>query len=468
MSKEPPPPFSALQRRSLNRNSSYTGVEDVIPPPSYEEQQLEPLPSSSRSDPIAVVPRPPLISESRRRSFQAYTVTGLDNGKGKSQAYLKVFGTQGRSVNVPAFMEGEEITGVVELHLEKTEHIETVTIEVEGSSSTLWKNTSVFLSHEAVLWSTTGSDIRVSPKISGEFVWPFAIRLPDRVKINSALNDEITEYALPPTFISGSSSIQLQYKLLVKFRRGRFRVDATISSPFIYCLRSSPSLPSELRQLAYRQEREAPGPKRDPAGWDYVGDMPVKGILFDKRIAEVTCVFYLAKPLSYVRGSSIPFYILLRSIDVQALDLFAARGSLSVLLHRTMTEQIDAKTRETNTKPVGKGACWPSEENLPQTETRRLTGEIPLKEDLQPTFEFENIAITYHISFSLSVPAFTQADGQKALHFQKNVDICSYPSRFLYRPRIPSSEMGQTILEKGPEDAAFKELTGMFHQLVYS
>ncbi|KIJ54738.1 hypothetical protein M422DRAFT_41975 [Sphaerobolus stellatus SS14] len=198
---------------------------------------------------------------------------------------------------------------------------------------------------------------------------------------------------------------------LQHLRRGTFRVDSTISYPFVYCLRSSPSVPSELQQLAYRQEREASGPKRDPEGRESVDDMTVEGILFDKCIAEVTCVervyawnlsfhlqFYLSNPLSYAGGGSIPFYIYwVLSVDAQALDLFAARGSLSIVLMRTLTEQIDAKTTEINTLLVGRGAYWPSGENLPQTEMRRLTGEIPLKEDLQPTFKIENVSITVRV-----------------------------------------------------------------------
>ncbi|KIJ54729.1 hypothetical protein M422DRAFT_774982 [Sphaerobolus stellatus SS14] len=65
--------------------------------------------------------------------------------------------------------------------------------------------------------------------------------------------------------------------------------------------------------------REAPGPRRDPEGWECVGDMAVKGILFNKRIAEVNCI---------------------------ALDFFAACGSISVLVHRTVIDQIDTKPKE--------------------------------------------------------------------------------------------------------------------------
>ncbi|KIJ54727.1 hypothetical protein M422DRAFT_774981 [Sphaerobolus stellatus SS14] len=410
MSTELPPPFN------------------TILPPSYEERQCLHLPSR---------PRPttsPRSTAPRLNSFQEYMITALEDSKGNPQAFLKLVGTPEKTGKIPTFTQGEKIVGVVELNLEKTEHVEAVTIEVEGSSSTLWKDTS-------------------------------PLRLPrgSWIKLRSW-----TQYALPPTHTSGISSIQIQYKLLVKFK-----VNSTISSSFVYRLRTNPSCePFELRQLAYRQEREMAGPKCDPEGWECVGDTTVKGTVFDRRTAEVECLFYLAKPLSYARGGSIPFYISLSSTnDVQALDLFAARGSLSVLLTHKLIEHIDAKTKVANAILVSKGAYWPSEDNILETEMCRLIGEIPLSGDLKPSFEFENVSLAYHITFSLSVPALTQEIvGQNTLNFQKTVEICSYPAhgRQLYRPRIPFSQMDQTVFESRALNALVGdlELGGMYRLLL--
>lgn len=88
-----PPPFTASN----------------IAPPSYEGQSFE-IPSGSRP-----------LNE---------LVFTLDTSKGKPWALLKVYSRGNKSSKVPTFMEGEVITGTVELLLDKVEHIQSVTVEV--------------------------------------------------------------------------------------------------------------------------------------------------------------------------------------------------------------------------------------------------------------------------------------------------------------------------------------------------
>jgi hypothetical protein len=95
MTLDLPPPFS---------------VNDSEAPPGYENQ----------ATPLALTSRP--LRE---------LVFSLQNSKGNPWALLKVLSRAGQTAQVPSFLEGEDITGTVELKLEKTEHIQAVTIEVK-------------------------------------------------------------------------------------------------------------------------------------------------------------------------------------------------------------------------------------------------------------------------------------------------------------------------------------------------
>jgi len=141
-------------------------------------------------------------------------ISTLNTSKGKPWALLKVMSRVGKASEVPAFVEGEPITGTVELNLDKSDHIQAVTIEVSGYlvlktlySYTLYKVqgdwTAVgqdpvpFLSQETTLWSTSMGNPS-TPKLKGGYVWPFSITLPEKVDVAEIPNGPLAEYPLPP------------------------------------------------------------------------------------------------------------------------------------------------------------------------------------------------------------------------------------------------------------------------------
>jgi len=65
---------------------------------------------------------------------QTEVVTSLDTSKGKPWVALKVL-SRANHVRIPLIMQGEPIAGTVELDLEKTEHVEAVTLKVHSESS---------------------------------------------------------------------------------------------------------------------------------------------------------------------------------------------------------------------------------------------------------------------------------------------------------------------------------------------
>jgi hypothetical protein len=65
----------------------------------------------------------------------------LETSKKQPWAFLKVNCRPGSATSIPSFIQGEPITGTVELNLEKTEHIVAVTIAVNyhiGISTASW------------------------------------------------------------------------------------------------------------------------------------------------------------------------------------------------------------------------------------------------------------------------------------------------------------------------------------------
>jgi hypothetical protein len=75
---------------------------------------------------------PPGYDDSSSRVQLTERVFTLETSKQQPWAFLKVKCPSGKSTSIPRFIQGEPITGTVELSLDKTDHIEAVTIEVSS------------------------------------------------------------------------------------------------------------------------------------------------------------------------------------------------------------------------------------------------------------------------------------------------------------------------------------------------
>ncbi|KAF8516807.1 hypothetical protein BU17DRAFT_76555 [Hysterangium stoloniferum] len=369
---------------------------------------------------------------------------------------------------IPVFLQGETICGTVELALEKTEHIQAVTIELRAECLTVGEEPIPFVNQEETLWSTSmgnpgsGSSTSGSPKLKGQYVWPYSLTLPETVKIPTVPNGPVSEYALPPSFSERASPSYLEYKIVVTLRRGRLRVDNVLATSFGYLPRIRPPPASSLRQLSYEENGVAPPPKVDPEGWHDFGVKSVSGTVFDSRQVEV------ASTLSVARGTSIPFTITLNCSDKQALDLFSARGSLSVKLVRSLIIGVKAtegskagpnqRTDTVFTTDVGEGVYWPAEDNVPSSESRRLDGEISVKTDLKPSFVFPNMTLKYHVSFALTAPGFIIPEGVETPTYSCEVEVATImPLGPAPRSKIPAAiQQG----ESGNYDVSIGMLTG--------
>ncbi|KAF8523602.1 hypothetical protein JB92DRAFT_2884404 [Gautieria morchelliformis] len=339
----------------------------------------------------------------------------LEKDKNQPWAFLKVKSRGTKHTSFPQFIQGEPIAGTVELSLEKTDHIQAVTVEVQGVAFAVGQEPLQFLKKEITLWSTSMGDPRTgntgigSSKLKGDYVWPFSIALPDTVATSAVKRGPLSVYPLPPSFSAradGTSLCYLEYKVVATIRRGRLRVDHSLSTTITYLPRSRPAAPSVLRQLAYREETALPGPGGDPEGWEIKGPQSVTGV----GQVKVTGLFALAKPLCYTRGTSIPFWVTLSCSDIHALDLSGGRVPVSIHLVRVLSMGPDATDeqilpgKDVFEEQVGKGICWPSEDDNDRSETRELVGEIPLADSLMPSFVFPRVTIRYRVGLTVMVP----------------------------------------------------------------
>ncbi|KAF8508226.1 hypothetical protein JB92DRAFT_3145108 [Gautieria morchelliformis] len=437
MATEAPPSFAAS-----------VGESEASQPPRYEDDGHR-LEISS-----------PQLTE------RVYT---LETGENRPWAFLKVKSRGTKPTSISRFFQGEPITGTVELSLEKTDHIRAVTVEVQGESLAVGQEPFRFLTKKINLWSTSMGDPRTgnagigSPKLKGDYVWPFSIALPDTVATSAVEKEPLSIYQLPP-ISERASPCYLEYKVIATFHRGRLRIDHSLSTTIVYLPRSRPSAPSVLRQLAYREHTALLGPEVDPEGWEILGTKSVTGTVFESRKVEVACLFALAKPLCYTRGTSIPFRLTLSCSDRQALDLFAGRGSLSIRLERVLrtgqgaTDEAKAtRTDNVFVINVGKGIYWPSEDdNTSNTsETRKLVGEIPVAVELKPSFVFPRITMRYRVTLALIAPGF---DSENSGAFSREVEIATVLAPGpIPRSMVPATHRDE---EAGNYDVTIGMLTG--------
>jgi len=133
MPKEPPPPFMVQNDQvpgySVSSNTDDVSSRTETSPPDYSpstaltstlevgSSSLPPFPALTSTE-ILISPKFPL----RELVFPL-------ESKGKQWACLKVH-TRVTIAKAPLFIQGEMITGTVEVHLEKEEHIEAVVILV--------------------------------------------------------------------------------------------------------------------------------------------------------------------------------------------------------------------------------------------------------------------------------------------------------------------------------------------------
>ncbi|KAH9903240.1 hypothetical protein C8Q73DRAFT_742388 [Cubamyces lactineus] len=330
----------------------------------------------------------------------------LVTSNGRPWLTLKVFSKAPASNYLPAFYQGETVTGIVQLSLSTGEPIKSISVQIVGQMTSSVTDVLSFIQLSSMLWTRTAvSGASSSPaaaldKLVGNHEWPFNITLPDECELKSP-NGSLEKYPLPASFSERMARVHIQYQLVVTVHRSRFRVGSTLGTVIGYCPIIRPSAPTPARQLAYIENAPLVGPDGDPDGWKCLQPLRIIGSVFSTRTVEATCSLALAEPLCYTRGSAIPCLMTIETSDPQALLLLSAPRSPVVRLVRTIStndptagsvgvkgaKKLPRLGYESNVEEITTAVWWPdphgSDASSPQRKV--LHGEIHLSKALKPS-----------------------------------------------------------------------------------
>ncbi|EIN09874.1 hypothetical protein PUNSTDRAFT_133646 [Punctularia strigosozonata HHB-11173 SS5] len=373
-------------------------------------------------------PRPPPPSQSvpskSGSALETVHKYSLETGKGKAWVTLEVKSRAANEKNLPLFVSGDEIAGVVSFNLDKSESLKGIVLSVTGGTTAVGQEEERFLE--------LSQELSPAAKLKGAHSFPFKLALPTECTPKG----EKQTWPLPPTMSERASPAYIDYKLTVVIKRGALRVNQTLGTSFSYLPRSRPDPPSLLREAAYREGVPLIGPDGDAEGWKVLKPLKIQGTIFDTREVEVECTLAIATPLAYAIGTPIPLHLTFTSSDTQALDLLANPRAPQCFLVRTHAvgsgaTDVTAPRRSNNTflEECGKAVWWPVEEETPAQVAARgeknlgwekegsdggkgskrvLMGELEVRKGLKASFSFPKHCVWYSIALrSFTAPGFT-------------------------------------------------------------
>ncbi|EIW83921.1 hypothetical protein CONPUDRAFT_51562 [Coniophora puteana RWD-64-598 SS2] len=333
---------------------------------------MDQLPAYSESSAGASTSRP-------ANARSEYTVS-LETSKGEKWLTLRARSRAQDSSSLPSFLEGDVISGNVDMEVAKSESIKAITVMVAAGTTYVGQEEERFLKVEKELWTPSmplpdGS--KVSKFSKGHYHWSFELALPKEVEVEDGKVKK--PFPLPPIFTERASPVYLDYKLIVTVKRGMLKVNQTLQTAISYLPVTRPEPPSPMRQKAYKENLRLIGPDGDPEGWHVCAPVTVSGTVFESRKVEVSCTLALAKPLTYARGTPLPLIMTLSGDDEHALDLLASPSSIHLTMVRSVMTGPKATDDSVEAGEFEAGAV-----------DRILQGEIDVKRSLKPSFHFPN------------------------------------------------------------------------------
>ncbi|KDR76940.1 hypothetical protein GALMADRAFT_420148 [Galerina marginata CBS 339.88] len=394
-------------------------------PPSYANDlygvmfdQVNNLPAYSQSQSEGL-PRPAVQREPKEFD---YTI----EKRGEPFLVMTLITTGPQSPNnTPIILEGSPVKGKIQLSLKKPDSILSIILTIKGMIVTGGGTdfdgyTFVFLDQKHTVWSQEEGQ----PALNGDYTWPFSIDLPEEVKMSEGVDRQPKMFRLPQTFHQRFIHATIKYEVEVKItRKGILKSNDTfvqlechyfgwvtthgifvrLSAPFIYIPVIRPPPIPPLRRLAYEEGTPLLGPKVDPDGWFLPKTLEIKGTSFNNHPASVECRLFLAKPLSYTRGSVIPLFLALESDDKQVLDLLSSPQEISVRVRRRT--RYNAEPHKAFESKVWRDevdhsqrAVWSHATDYaggePPDRLRMLNGELHLKPEMAPTSAMGNYSVS--------------------------------------------------------------------------
>ncbi|KZT29753.1 hypothetical protein NEOLEDRAFT_1106344 [Neolentinus lepideus HHB14362 ss-1] len=344
---------------------------------------------------------------------------------GKAWATLKLKSRARSPTLLPAYYEGDPITGSLDLHLPRSDPIKAIFLKVVDNLTykitgriinTRTTGNDVFFRLEHTIWSTfmghprdTGnsesSSEEYNAKLKGSYSWPFSIDVPREVHIKGIA------YPLPPTFQDRNVQCTVQYNIIVHLARGRLRTDSKFGTAIGFIPYRRPPPPSVLRQLSYLRDLPLVTPEEDNDGWTSLHSLQIPGTIFKIRPVRAKCELWIANPVCYTRGSVIPCFLNIRTDDHHMLDLLSSPKAPKVRLVQSVGFQANnSGVRDirvpasrivinvTSTSVVSTATWWPStSRDNPSQNERSLQGELHLPPDLAPTCSFPGFVVSYSI-----------------------------------------------------------------------
>jgi len=400
-----------------------------VPPPPYEggPPSVDPISNLQPLPPVAELPAytPSQQPTNARGVTQEPKESYYElKRKGRLFAALTMVSDATFSKHMPTFLEGQPLTGRVRLTLDKPDAILSVIISVHGQFITGANQGEqlTFLDVSKTLWSQSEGDPRhVDPydrdsssaatstptkftgKLQGDYTWPFSIDLPKEVLVPFGGRNEPQVFTLPQTFTERHERASIRYEVSVRFIRAKLQKDHRILTQFGFIpITRPPSFPP-LRRLAYQEESPLLGPTVDPDGWHSMDSIRIKGRMFNNRPVHIGCTLFLARPLSYTRGSVIPISLRLNTDDQQALDLLSspqaivARLRRRIKYHHNSEKTLKSLAWRDSIDHSQLAVWWPSAEQSEQRGVRYVNGELHLRADIKPTSAMASFRVQYSV-----------------------------------------------------------------------
>ncbi|PPR04013.1 hypothetical protein CVT24_010506 [Panaeolus cyanescens] len=311
-----------------------------------------------------------------------------------------------RRPTLPRAYGGQPFEGIVELNTDKAVSIQEIKLTVEGRLilGARSEANSTFLNFSIPLWTNprevNGKKMN-SKKFSGYHAFPFSFTFP--TEMNGTLNvrgplaasasheridpfpltgnsaraisfvsqnanleresrqaNRCNSTSLPPSFLMRGVSVTVQYEINLQISHGIFRAETRITSGITYVPTiTPPALPLGLR-LAYDLKNTGPSdlddhgvvvpsPIADPKSWLALPAISLRGAVVDiNKPVVATCILYIAKPLSYNRGTHIPLFLSISGDDSRVLNTLCTPLTPRVRLsrkidHLTQTDQTEGE-----------------------------------------------------------------------------------------------------------------------------
>ncbi|KAH8100788.1 hypothetical protein BXZ70DRAFT_1064411 [Cristinia sonorae] len=432
----------------------------VLPPP-LAPPPSDVLPSYTRRDPrISNAPTAAPTAREQRR----HTRHLVKNGRNWLTLSFQSPANDSGDPELPHFSQTTPISGSVHLRLPGEAVVRSVSVSVIGelSSPTHYVR---FLTVTRQLFVSDASDLdRSLPdppdifegKLSGEHVWPFSIQLPKGVSILFGTSISARHnFRLPPTLTNAMSKARIQYKLVVRVKKGILSTDNRLTADFVYTPLLRPAQPSILRQIACLENQPLIGPDGDPDGWRCLRPLTLRGKIFNARSIEATCVkvayqvslflfnakLSIARPVCYTRGTTIPLVLSISSSDTQALDLLSLpsaptcqlmrHATFSMHVDSTSLEVISSNSREWFPEVIGTAVWRQAFEDTGNSPHRRiLHGDIVIPADTPPSCNIVNFHLQYTITLvDIKAVAFTpSAESRRTPMHSELVPIVTVPA----------------------------------------